>query len=63
LGSILSVPVAVSQTLVGVYSDFLKGQARAVYFLCDGLGTPYDFGDWDCGAHDYCQQKQDAVVQ
>ena len=52
LGSIISVPVAVSQTLVGVYSDFLKGQTRAVYFLCDGPGPPYDCVDWGCGAHD-----------
>ena len=62
LGSILSMPVAVPQTLVGVYSGFPKGQACTVYFLCYGLGSPYDCGNWDCGAHDYSQQKQDAVV-
>ena len=62
LGSILSVPVAGSQTLVGVYSGCPKGQACAVYFLCDGPGPPYDRCNWDCGAHDYSQQKQDAVV-
>jgi len=63
LGSILSMPVAVPQTLAGVYSGFPKRQACTGYFLCYGLGSPYDCGNWDCGAHDFSQQKQDAVIQ